>query len=61
MTDLAGIPFIRENVIFKQFLDFEKNYILDDDYDARRTLLIQPANAFHHTHSLTSSSLGRPS
>jgi len=39
MTDLAGIPFIRENMLFKQFLEFESNYLADEDYDPRRTII----------------------
>jgi hypothetical protein len=39
MIDLAGIPFIRENLNFKHFLEFESNYLADEDYDPRRTIL----------------------
>jgi hypothetical protein len=40
MTDLAGIPFIRENIYFTHFLEFEHNYLADDDTgDHRRTII----------------------
>ena len=40
MQDLAGIPFIRENLLFKHFLDFEGNYFGEEEnYDPRRTIL----------------------
>jgi hypothetical protein len=38
MVDLARIPFIRENLSFKVFLDMEHNFVEDEmEYDSRRT------------------------
>ena len=40
MQDLVGIPFIRENILFKHFLEFDGNYFGEEDnYDPRRTIL----------------------
>lgn len=39
MNDLVSVPFIRENVIFKQFLEFEGNYMDDSNFDKRRTII----------------------
>jgi hypothetical protein len=40
MQDLAGIPFFRENKLFTQFLDFEGNFMGEEEvYDPRRTFL----------------------
>jgi hypothetical protein len=40
MNDLVGVPFIRENIVFKRFMEFEGNY-LDSagDQDMRRTIV----------------------
>jgi hypothetical protein len=35
LIDFIRIPFVRENNIFKQFLEMEQNYI-DDELDAAR-------------------------
>ena len=48
MTDLCGIPFIRENMIFMHFLEFDGNYLSDEDYDPRRTIL-QHGGSFANT------------
>ncbi|TNV74847.1 hypothetical protein FGO68_gene12894 [Halteria grandinella] len=39
INDLVSVPFIRENVIFKQFLEFEGNYMDDSNFDKRRTII----------------------
>jgi len=31
MSDLSGVPFIRESMIFKRFLDFEKHCPTGDE------------------------------
>jgi hypothetical protein len=36
LIDLVRIPFIRENSIFKHFLEMDTNYV-DDEFDMRRT------------------------
>jgi hypothetical protein len=55
MNGLSGIPFIRESLIFKQFLEYEKHGG-EDSENRRNTLLIQP----HHGHSLTTMPFGGP-
>ena len=32
MQDLLGIPFIRENILFKHFLEFDSNYFSEEEY-----------------------------
>jgi hypothetical protein len=47
MENLAGIPFIGDNFLFKHFLEFEGNYKPEEEvYDHRRMTGLHYNNSF---------------
>lgn len=54
MDDLVCIPFVRENITFKQFLEFEANYQEDSNFDMRRTIIQQKSSGSILVNNLTS-------
>ena len=57
MEDLAGIPFIRENILFKNFLEFDSHYKPEEELlDYRRAGLHYNNSFIQNAHTMPSRS-----